>query len=67
LEWRERPDGKESHVVLRRYDVDPSNRSDWPDQHQWFRENLEAFHRVFASRIKALKVDDIPIEPGTDG
>jgi hypothetical protein len=40
-----------------REDVDPANRDDWPAQHMWLAEKLEAFHKVFARRIRELNVD----------
>jgi hypothetical protein len=30
------------------------DRSQWPQQHQWLRENLERFHSVFAPRVRQL-------------
>jgi hypothetical protein len=62
LDWRECPDSKLSHIVLRRHGVDPADRSSWPDQHRWFQEHLEALYRVFAPRIKALKGEEVPVE-----
>jgi hypothetical protein len=50
------------YFTLRRHGVDPGDRSAWPDQHRWFQENLEALHRVFAPRIKALKGEEVPVE-----
>lgn len=58
LEWGEKPNNKESYIRLRRYDVDTTNRQEWPSQHAWLQEKLETFHRVFAARIKALNAKD---------
>ena len=54
LEWREVPDKQEGFVMVRREEVDPSDRSAWSDQHEWLREKLLAFHKVFAGRIKDI-------------
>jgi hypothetical protein len=54
LEWYELPGKKRSHVVFRRRGVDPTYRDDWPEQHAWFREWVEAFTRVFGPRVKSL-------------
>ena len=54
FEWRELPENKESHVVVRLEDVNPENRNDWDKQHQWLKETLEMFFRVFSTRIKKL-------------
>ena len=53
LDWRELPHRKQSHVVLTR-DADPSDRKDWPAQHDWLLKTLETFHKVFSQRIKNL-------------
>ncbi|GAB4266266.1 MAG: hypothetical protein Kow00111_18090 [Thermincola ferriacetica] len=45
-------------MVLKKYDVDPTIREDWPNQHAWLKEKLELFHNVFSKRIKKLKVED---------
>ncbi|MBV9959760.1 MAG: DUF4268 domain-containing protein [Acidobacteria bacterium] len=57
LDWRERPDGKESHIISS-YDADPADRLDWPSQHAWLAEELESFHQAFASRIRELNLAD---------
>ena len=54
LEWRELPEHKQGQVMLRRYNADPTNRSQWPEQHDWFREKLEAFDRAFRPRISTF-------------
>jgi hypothetical protein len=58
LEWRELAAGKESHIRLSKHHIDPANRLDWGRQHEWLREKLELFHKVFAPRIKTLKAED---------
>ncbi len=58
LDWRELPKGKESHVRLCQYKADPENRQDWERQHEWLKEKLELFHKVFAPRIKYLNASD---------
>ena len=39
-------------------DVDPMDEADWPRQHKWLAEHLNAMHRVFAPRVKGLDPDD---------
>ncbi len=53
LDWKERPGRKESHIISYQ-EADPADRKDWPNQHDWLREELEAFHDAFASRIAEL-------------
>lgn len=55
LRWNELTD-KKSRISLARHDTDPSDRDQWPEQHRWLLETLEAFHRAFARRIKNLDV-----------
>ena len=59
LEWKERPGRKESHISLRLSNTDPVDRGDWPRQHQWLREHLEALHRAFSPRIKTFEALEI--------
>ena len=58
LEWQELIDKTESHIFLRRYGVDPNNRDQWPEQHEWLCDKLERFRRAFATRVEALITDD---------
>jgi hypothetical protein len=57
LDWG---DGDDDYqwVGLSKDDVDPANRDDWPSQHLWLAEKLEALHKAFAPRIKALDLDE---------
>jgi uncharacterized protein DUF4268 len=43
--------------IFARQPSDITDRSKWPEQHEWLRVHLEAFYRVFSPRVKALKVD----------
>jgi hypothetical protein len=54
----ENPGKKQSRIVLTKNDADPANRNDWPNQHEWIANYLEAFHRVFSNRVKNLNADD---------
>ena len=56
--WEELPDRKQSHVALQREDCDPSDRADWPEQHDWLYEKLQLFHKTFAARVKRLDAAD---------
>jgi hypothetical protein len=52
LEWRELPERKHSYVVIRQSNTDPTLREQWPEQHTWLRQRLEAFQKAFAPRLK---------------
>lgn len=58
LEWEEKPDHEESHILLQDRETDPTNETDWPNQQKWFADNLEKFDKVFRPRVKALNADD---------
>lgn len=57
LEWRELPENKESHITIR-LNSDPTDRSLWDEQQEWFVKQLENFHRVLSKRIKRLDATD---------
>jgi hypothetical protein len=52
LDWHNEPDRREPQIFLRWNGVDPSERKEWPKQHKWLLEKLEAFHKVFAPIVK---------------
>lgn len=53
LEWNDlRP--KERSIDLFKLNIDIRNRENWPDQHEWLYEKLEAFYKAFGERIKEL-------------
>lgn len=54
LEWLEKPSKKRSQVELRRPNADIRRREAWHEQHKWLLDKLEAFHKAFSARIKAL-------------
>ncbi|MEQ9379886.1 MAG: DUF4268 domain-containing protein [Pirellulales bacterium] len=58
LEWDEAPDKKQSSIKLRLNDCDPDDRHDWPRQHAWLYEKLQAFHNAFSEPIRALNAED---------
>ena len=58
LEWRELPKGKESQIRLCEHKTDLEDRQDWKAQHEWLKEKLELFHKVFAPRIKNLNASE---------
>ena len=53
LVWSSAP-GKQSCKAYVRRPTNFMDHSQWPQQHQWLRENLERFHRVFAPRVRQL-------------
>ena len=62
LEWEELPQRKESRVSLRKDIIDPTDESDWQNQHEWVISKLEKFHKkfneVFLPRIQKPNTSD---------
>lgn len=58
LSWDELPKKKSSYISLNGEGFNPADRNDWPRQHQWLRERLEAFYTAFVGRVKALNAED---------
>ena len=58
LEWAELPNSKSSRISLRKKETDPTDETDWPNQHEWLASKLELFDKVFRPRIKALNAAD---------
>ncbi len=57
LEWCPEPDKGNPRVRLVKM-VNAANREDWPNQHLWLAEKLEAFHNAFVSRIRGLEFEE---------
>ena len=58
LNWEELPNRQDSRISIYLENADPEDEADWPRQHQWLAERLNDFHRVFASRVRALNAED---------
>lgn len=59
LDWRERPDMKESHIVLDLEGQNPADESQWPEQHAWLAERLDRLYRAVAPRVRQLDFRDL--------
>ncbi len=58
LEWHELPEKKSSRVSIHKSNTDPTNETDWNNQHEWLALKLELFDKVFRPRIKELIAED---------
>ncbi len=47
-----------SYVYLHERNMNPLVREQWPEQHMWLCEKLEAFKKVLAPRVKKLNASD---------
>lgn len=54
LEWDEDSQGRGVGISLRKTNIDLTDETDWPNQHEWFASKLELFDKVFGPRLKAL-------------
>jgi hypothetical protein len=71
LEWEDLQGKRDRRIAVYLRDVDPEDRADWQRQHEWLAERLNELHRVFASRVRDLDVNDWQesdfTRPGPDG
>ena len=62
LEWEKLPQRRESRISLRKDIIDPTDESDWQNQHEWVISKLEKFHKkfneVFLPRIQEPNTSD---------
>ena len=57
LEWQELPHRRDCRIVQYRAG-NIEDRGQWPDQHGWLLERLEAFRRTFSERVRALDLGE---------
>jgi hypothetical protein len=57
LIWSKKPQRKNDEVRLK-LDSDPSDRSKWPEQNEWLRENLEKFYKFFYDKVNRLDQEE---------
>lgn len=62
LEWEELPSRRDCRISSYLNDADPEKEADWPRQHDWLAKRLNAMHRVFAHRVRALDADNPSVE-----
>jgi len=55
LEWDEKPNQNDSMITLKKDDTDPTNETDWYNQHEWLAKKVELFYQIFKPRIDELK------------
>lgn len=60
LIWHNPPHARSCRIYVRKA-ADITLRTEWPIQFEWLRTNLEAFHRVFAPRVRSLRADETDI------
>ena len=58
LEWHESLVYEGSRIFLRKTNIDLTDETDWPNQHEWLAAKLELFDKVFGPRLKALNAVD---------
>ncbi len=65
LTWHN-PENRNACKMYVRKSVDVQDKGNWDECCVWFREKLEALHRVFAERIKNLNADEYEDELSED-
>ena len=52
LSWY--PMESEKRIAFIKKDVDPTDETDWPNQHEWLANKFEKLNEVFRSRIEGI-------------
>lgn len=52
LEWDEGSQHEGPRISLRKTNIDLTDETDWPNQHEWYASKLELFDKVFGPRFK---------------
>lgn len=65
LQWEKSPrwSREVSQVGVYKNNTDPTDRSDWPNQFEWLRSNLEKLNEVFGPRINGGTHGNTQTEP----
>lgn len=58
LLWEELPGRKECRIALMRENSDPTDRTQWPTQHEWLIQQLERIYKAFSPRVKRLDASE---------
>ncbi len=67
LIWDQKPGVNYRYLGTTKENCDLKNKDTWPELLEWQFQELEAYYRVFAPRIKDLNAEDyIPAEPDLD-
>jgi hypothetical protein len=37
------------------FNADPTDKAEWPRQHQWLAKKINELHKVFAPRVRVLE------------
>jgi hypothetical protein len=54
LQWEEKPENPQSLITLDKQNVNPTDRSDWQNQYEYFQNTLEKFYKVFSRYLKEV-------------
>tara|TARA_Y100001960_G_C14646859_1_gene813818 strand:- start:59 stop:1048 length:990 start_codon:yes stop_codon:yes gene_type:complete len=58
LDWQELPAGQDCRIIFYRESISISDKTNWADAGEWFKEKAELFREVFGPRIKGLSLSD---------
>jgi hypothetical protein len=64
LAWEELPSKRDCRIAVYLDNVDPEDKRQWRDQHQWLQAKLCALHRVFVRRVSDLDGDEPHLADG---
>ena len=59
LIWRFLPDAKEHQIIIPSLEANPTNKDDWPRQHEWLKNSIETLHRELSPIVKNLDISEL--------
>lgn len=54
LVWKRLPERKRARIILYKEDTDPTDESQWPQQHAWMLATMNKFKTTFVPRVKVI-------------
>ena len=66
MKWLEQPQWQNCRIEHSLDGVNPFDEEDWPRQHKWLADRLNAMHSAFSPRIRNLNPADLPNDNPTD-
>lgn len=55
LNWQALPGKRDCRISCELEGADPQDRTDWPRQHEWLAQHLNAMHNAFSKKVEALE------------
>jgi hypothetical protein len=66
LDWQPLPEKTAARIAVHLSDAAIDDRADWRRQHEWITQELARFRKVFANRVRRLRLDEALGADGAD-